>query len=83
MVTANFNLLCAARMLMLCSCCLGRGRQTKIRELEERLHDQTELLETRQAELEQLEVIWRPMCTRTTCPIEQAQLTIDCCMCCK
>ena len=42
--------------LTLCSCCLARGRQTKIRELEERLHDETELLETRQAELEQLEV---------------------------
>jgi hypothetical protein len=38
-------------------CCYGRTRQAKIRELEEKLRDQTELLETRQAELEQLEVV--------------------------
>ena len=60
--TAKCDLWYAARILRCAPCRLGRGRQTKIRELEERLHDETELLETRQAELEQLEVIRHCMC---------------------
>lgn len=38
----------------LCGAC--RERQEKIRQLEEKLQDETDLLETRQAELQQLEV---------------------------
>lgn len=52
--------------LTLWFCCPGRERQKKIRELEDKLRDETELLETRQAELEQLAVIW--CCTNSTEP---------------
>lgn len=37
-----------------------KERQEKIRQLEEKLQDETDLLETRQAELQQLEGRWKP-----------------------